>query len=356
LSSHRQTSDVPDDGNRELLIATLPVENAHVFAELVEPYRRELRVHCYRMLASYEDAQDMVQETFTRAWRRRETFRGRASLRAWLYRIATNACLDFLDRRPQRAHLPLRDDVGLDEITWLQPAPDHMLVAVPAGSEPGEVAVTRETIELAFLVAVQRLPPRQRAVLILRDVLGWSARDAASLLEITVASANSALQRARSTLRTHLPAPRMEWTPPRGPSRQEHDLVQRYMQATDDLDVGALKALFHEDLRFVMPPNPGVVVGRDACVQRWVAGGFGSPEFGEFRSRVTCANLQPAVVNYLREPGEDTFTLFAVDVLTIRNGLVTQVTAFGVDALEPFGLPRTLDSAAPRSGIEGEDR
>lgn len=342
------TSDAPVPPTRDTAIATMRAEDAGAFAELVEPYRRELHVHCYRMLASYEDAQDLVQETFLRAWRRRETFEGRATLRAWLYRIATNACLDFLDRRPERTHLPLPDEDRRGEVPWLQPAPDRLLVAAPDQQEPGAATVTRETIELAFLVAVQHLPPRQRAVLILRDVLGWPAKEAASLLGTTVASANSALQRARSTMRTHLPAARTDWTPTAEPSSRERALVQRYMEATDRTDVDALKALFHEELRFAMPPDPGLWIGRDACVQSWVDGGFGSPQFGELRTRATSANLQPAVANYVRQPGDSHFQLFAVDVLTVRDGLITEVIAFGGDALEPFELPRTIDDDAPR--------
>ncbi|WP_052669937.1 RNA polymerase subunit sigma-70 [Nitriliruptor alkaliphilus] len=327
----------------DAVIATMRTEDAGAFAQLVEPHRRELHVHCYRMLASYEDAQDLVQETFLRAWRRRETFEGRAPLRAWLYRIATNACLDFLDRRPERTHLPLADEASQGEVPWLQPAPDRFLVGSPGQQEPGAAIVTRETIELAFLVAVQHLPPRQRAVLILRDVLGWPAKDAASLLETSVASANSALQRARVTMRTHLPGDRTDWTPTTEPSGQERDLVQRYMAATDRTDIDALKALFHEELRFAMPPQPGVWVGRDTCVQAWVDGGLGSPEFGELRTLATSANLQPAVANYVRGPGDSHFRLFAVDVLTIRDGLISDIIAFGGDELEPFDLPGTLD-------------
>lgn len=343
MSPRPVTSGTSVAPTRDAVIATMRTQDAGAFAQLVEPHRRELQVHCYRMLASYEDAQDLVQETFLRAWRRRETFEGRATLRAWLYRIATNACLDFLDRRPERTHLPLPEDASQGEVSWLQPAPDQFLVASPGQQEPGDVTVTRETIELAFLVAVQHLPPRQRAVLILRDVLGWPAKDAAALLETSVASANSALQRARTTMRTHLPDARMDWTPTAEPSRQERDLVQRYMEATDRTDIDALKVLFHEELRFAMPPEPGVWVGRDTCVRSWVDGGFGSPEFGEFRTRATSANLQPAVANYVRQPGDSHFRLFAIDVLTIRDGLITEVTAFGGDALEPFGLPRTID-------------
>lgn len=329
----------------ERTVALLRADDAGTFAELVEPYRRELYVHCYRMLASYEDAQDLVQETFLRAWRHRETFAGRAPLRAWLYRIATNACLDFLGRRPERSHVPLPDDAGGGEVAWLQPAPDRLLVGTPNHQEPDAAAVTRETIELAFLVAVQHLPPRQRAVLILRDVLGWPAKDTASLLETSVASANSALQRARATMRRHLPATRMDWTEGTEPSGRERELVERYMAATDRSDVEALKALFHEELRFAMPPEPGVWIGRDTCVQAWVDGGFGTPEIGEFRTRATSANLQSAVANYVRKPGDRHFRLFAIDVLTIRDGLITEVTAFGGDALRPFELPPILDEA-----------
>ena len=177
------------------------------FSGLAERHRRELHVHCYRMLGSFEDAEDTVQETFLRAWRRRETFEGRSTFRAWLYRIATNACLDLLaKRRPEPA-------TG-GEVLWLQPYPDRLLDELPAGDadEPEAVAVARETIELAYVVAVQHLAPRPRAVLILRDVLGWPAKDVAELLGDSVNSVNSALQRARAGMREHLPAERQDWT------------------------------------------------------------------------------------------------------------------------------------------------
>jgi RNA polymerase sigma-70 factor (TIGR02960 family) len=169
------------------------------FSELVERYRPEMQVHCYRMLGSYEDSEDAVQETLLRAWRRRETFEGRSTFRAWLYRIATNACLDALGRRERR----LQTATGA-EVPWLQPYPDRLLEEVAASEEePGALVVAKETIELAFIVAIQHLPPRQRAVLILRDVLGWTAKDTAALLETSVASVNSALQRARGALKRH---------------------------------------------------------------------------------------------------------------------------------------------------------
>src|SRR5919107_4151785 len=200
---------------------TSPREES-AFTALVERHRAELQVHCYRMLGSFEDSEDLVQETFLRAWRGRASFSPRASssFRAWLYRIATNACLDVLRRRPRRI-LPPQVAPAADptvppsppaDLAWLQPYPDRLLEPIaPAHDEPGAVVVARETIELAFIAAIQHLPPRQRAVLILRDVLGWSAKETASLLDVTVVSANSALQRGRATLRQLLPERRTEW-------------------------------------------------------------------------------------------------------------------------------------------------
>jgi RNA polymerase sigma-70 factor (ECF subfamily) len=182
------------------VVADTPADEA-AFTALAEQYRRELQVHCYRMMGSLEDAEDLVQETYVRAWRHRERFEGRAPFRAWLYRIATNACLDALERHPERK-APRRAPGSTDsfDVSWLQPYPDSLLEGMAASEdEPDTAVVSRETIELAYLVAIQHLPPRTRAVLILRDVLGWSAGDTASLLDASVAAANSALQRARAT-------------------------------------------------------------------------------------------------------------------------------------------------------------
>jgi RNA polymerase sigma-70 factor (ECF subfamily) len=189
------------------------------FTAMAERHRRELQVHCYRMTGSLEESEDLVQETFLRAWRARRGFRGRASLRTWLYRIATNACLDALERRPARVLAadvapadPAAPDLREVDLPWLQPYPDALLDAIPdQGAGPAAAAEAKETIELAFMAAIQHLPPRQRAALILRDVLGWPARETAAILETTVAAANSALQRARATLRDRLPAARSEW-------------------------------------------------------------------------------------------------------------------------------------------------
>jgi RNA polymerase sigma-70 factor (TIGR02960 family) len=315
------------------------------FAVLTERYRRELHLHCYRMLASFEDAQDLTQEVFLRAWSRRATFEARSSLRTWLYRIATNACLDFLDRRPDRMPVPSStQDGAAPEVAYLQPYPDRLLDQIPAaGDEPGEAVVAKETVELAFLVAVQHLPPRQRAVLILRDILGWSANETAAILEISVASANSALQRARTAMREHLPDRRLDWSSSRqGLTDEERRTLQRYMDAHGQGDVHGLTLLLREDLRFAMPPDPGTWVGREIIVRAWVEGGLGSASFGDWRCLLTSANRQPAVASYLRRPDDTLYRFFAIDVLRLDNGLVAEITAFPSESCREFDLPPAL--------------
>ncbi|WP_245927444.1 RNA polymerase subunit sigma-70 [Nocardioides silvaticus] len=341
-TEHRPTSPMGADEAAFLRVARSG--DAGEFALLTERYRRELLVHCYRMLASYEDAQDLTQETFLRAWAKRETFHGRASLRTWLYRIATNACLDFLDKRRDRTPVPADLHGAAEngtEVLYLQPWPGS------APEDPHEQAVAKETVELAFIVAVQHLPARQRAVLILRDVLGWPAQQTADTLELTLASANSALQRARATLRVHLPNGRLDW---KGAGRRELDdqqqrLVSAYVQAHERLDIDALTALLRADLRFAMPPQPGVWVGREATVQAWLDGGFGRDQYVDFRCRTTTANGQPAVAIYLRRPGAPTYDAFTLDVLGIADGLIAEITTFDGDQFEWFGLPSELEPA-----------
>ena len=306
------------------------------FAVALELHRRELQVHCYRMLGSLDDSEDHVQETFLRAWRSRASFitDGRLELRAWLYRIATNACLDTLRRRPARV-LPPDVAEAVDptapipppvELPWLQPYPDRLLDEV----------VARETIELAFMAAIQHLPPRQRAVLILRDVVGWSAKDAAALLELTVASVNSALQRARATLRERL-GERHEWSG--SPSAEERDLLRRYVDAHDRADAAALAELLREDARLTMPPHAVWFEGREAILVA-MRQGF-DPEFGQLRAVIAHANRQPAVAHYLRRPGESEFQPLALDVLRVEDGLIAEITSFVSPELFPsFGLPR----------------
>src|SRR3954471_12612374 len=219
------------------------------------------------MLGSYEESEDMVQETMLRAWRGRASFGGRSSLRAWLYKIATNACLDLLRRRPRPA-VPHEPGAAPSEIPWLQPYPDRLVDEIPSrDAGPDAVVVARETVELAFLVAIQLLPPAQRATLILRDVLGWSASETAELLETTVASANSSLQRARATLQRELPAQRTEWGPRSDPTEQERELLQRYMDAHERADSEAVIAMLHEQARFTMPPQPTLYDGHAAVAE-----------------------------------------------------------------------------------------
>jgi RNA polymerase sigma-70 factor, ECF subfamily len=337
-------------GRREdvAVVAAVRAGDESAFVVLVERYRRELQVHCYRMLGSLEDSEDMVQETVLRAWRNRGGFEGRSSFRAWLYRIATNACLDLLERRPPRV-LP-RDVVPAgdpevvlppaSELPWLDPYPERLLEGVASSLDDPEAAVVRkETIELAFLAAIQHLPARRRAVLILRDVLGWSAKDAAAVLEVSVASVNSALQRARATLKVRLPLSRLEWAPSSDPSAAERVLLDRYIYAHERGDVNALAELLREDVRFSAPPSPRWHDGRQA----FLASARRSAAAGRFRLVPTRANMQPAAGSYVRRSGDPNYRALAIDVLRIENGLVAEITVFlRPDLFEAFGLPAVL--------------
>jgi RNA polymerase sigma-70 factor (TIGR02960 family) len=304
------------------------------FSGLAERHRRELHVHCYRMLGSFEDAEDTVQETFLRAWRRRDTFEGRSTFRAWLYRIATNACLDLLaKRRPEPA-------TG-GEVLWLQPYPDRLLDELPAGDadEPEVLAVARETIELAYVVAVQHLAPRPRAVLILRDVLGWPAKDVAEILGDSVHSVNSALQRARAGMREHLPAERQDWTGG-DEDAATRELVRRFTEASVAVDVPALTSMLRDDVRFAMPPTPGVYLGRAAVVEHWLADGF--EDLGRLRAVPTAVNRQPAVAFYLWHEQDGAYLPLTLDVLRIEGGAVAEILTFSADRFPTLGLPGRL--------------
>ena len=325
-------------GTQELnaAVAAAQAGDEAAFSGLVERYRRELHVHCYRMVGSFEDSEDLTQETFLRAWRKRAGFTGRSTFRAWLYRIATNACLDALAKRPRRVSPE-------SEVPWLQPYPDSLLDQVPAtDAEPDAAVVSKETIELAFLVAIQHLSPKQRAVFILRDVLGWSAKDAASTLETSVPSVNSALQRARATLKRRLPVRRADWGPESDPTPPESALVQRYVDALERMDLDALRDMMAEDARFSMPPEAGVWTGRDAIVDAWVEGGLGNEEYSDFRGLVTRANRQPAVANYLRRPGDSEYRALAVDMLRVEDGRIAEIIAFTAEVFPALGLPPKL--------------
>jgi RNA polymerase sigma-70 factor (ECF subfamily) len=290
------------------------------FEALFERHRGELRVHCYRMLGSYDEAEDLVQETFLRAWKNLDSFQGRSSVRTWLYKIATNGCLDALDGRARRI-LPheLAPGSAVD-IAWLQP--------FPTAAEPADLAIERETLELAFLIAIQHLPPRQRAVLLLRDVLGWPAKETASLLDGSVASVNSALQRARTTLKEHLPRRRTEWTAQ--PTEQENAVLRRYMEAVERADLAAVAELLAADVRATMPPYLEWHQNRDEVMAAYrTSWNPESPEYvGRFRMVPTHANGRPAVAVYVRRPQDRAYQATAICVLRIEGDRVTEMTAF----------------------------
>ncbi|MBE1495976.1 RNA polymerase sigma-70 factor (ECF subfamily) [Amycolatopsis lexingtonensis] len=308
------------------------------FAVVTERHRRALQTHCYRMLANYDDAQDLTQETFLRAWHKRESFKGHAALRTWLYRIATNACLDFLEKRNDRTPVPA--ELPGTEIPHLQPYPDLMLP-----EDPQDSVVARETIELAFIVAVQRLPPRQRAVFILRDVLGWPASKAAVALELTVASVTSALQRARVTMREQLPGRRLDWRSPATHelTNAERGAVKSYIDAHERNDLDALTSLLRDDLRFAMLPDPGTVTttAKDA-VDGWVSGGLFQPGHDDWRGITTTVNRMPAAALYLRTPDDPRYRLFAVAVLHVVDGQIAELTGFEAAGKPWLGLPPAL--------------
>jgi RNA polymerase sigma-70 factor (ECF subfamily) len=295
------------------------------FAEAFDQHRRELQVHCYRMLGSFEEAEDLVQETFLRAWNKRDTFDG-SELRAWLYRIATNASIDAVRRRSRQVK-------ALDsfaEVPWLQPYPDVLLDEV----------VARETVELTFLAAIQLLPARQRAALIMRDVLGWSAAETASILDSSVAAVNSALQRARAVLRDQLPAERGEWSTPE-PSPAELELLRRYISAHEQPSHAAMAALAREDIRVTMPPLPFCYNGLaslDVLFER----AFGSESMGHWRVLPTRANRMPAAACYLRRWDDTEFRAFKLDVIRCAGDRIAEITTFDATLFPAFGLPETV--------------
>ncbi len=313
----------------------------------LERHRVELNAHCYRMLGSPFEAEDAVQETLLRAWRSLDRFEGRAALRSWLYRIATNVCFDMLDGRRRRA-LPM-DLTGAQapeaanlsrrpEATWLVPVPDALVV--PAEEDPAQVAVARETIRLAFVAALQHLPARQRAVLILCEVLRWKAAEVAELLETSVASVNSALQRARATLA----ATQLSTTDASPPlDSADHALLARYVEAFERYDMDALTALIHEDATQSMPPYDLWLAGRADILQWWVGPGAGCR--GSRLLPTLAANGSPAFGQYKPSPSGG-YEPWALNVLELSGGRIAEFTFF----LEPealfalFGLPARLEA------------
>ena len=322
----------------ESVVAAAVDGDEAAFAELTQRHRRELHVHCYRMLASFDEAEDAVQDTFLRAWRSRHTFEGDTLFRAWLYRIATNVCLDMLRTRSRRA----TEARSFADISWLQPYPDRLLDEIaPSDDEPDVVAVDRETIELAFLAAMQVLPPRQRAALILRDVLGWPAVDTATLLETSVAAANSALQRARATMQDHLPSHRTDWAA-REPSPNERELLDRFIDAHERCDAAAAVAIASEDLRITMPPYPWLYDGLEEFAPL-LERAFGPDREGDWKLVPTRANRMPAAASYLRKPGDSEFRAFKLDVLRVEGSRIAEITTFGWMKFPNYDLQLILD-------------
>jgi RNA polymerase sigma-70 factor (ECF subfamily) len=318
------------------------------FGATVEPHRRELQAHCYRMLGSVQDAEDMVQETFLRAWRRRETFEGRASLRAWLYKIATNTCLDALEKRPRRAVPVTRQAVStmdepiphmVKEPIWLEPYPDDLLAA--GDDNPERRYSARESITLAFVAALHLLPPRQRAVLILRDVLDWQASEVADLLDMSVPAVKSALHRARTTLAERAPTTVDVGADVLDEAAQNQ--LEDYVRAWETADVNALLALLTDNARFSMPPIPSWYQGRESIRRLVSATVFSGDANGRWRLLPTRANHQLAFGLYRRGDANGPYNAYGIQVLTFDGGRIADITTFINPALFGyFKLPPSL--------------
>jgi RNA polymerase sigma-70 factor (ECF subfamily) len=327
------------------------------FGTLVERFRPGLTLHCYRMLGSLDDAEDVVQDVFVQAWRAIDGFAGRSSVGTWLYRIATRACLAVRGRDQRRRRLlaasTVADGVVVPlalTVPWLQPCPDDLLDAV-AAREPGPAgaATARETVEIAFVAALQHLPDRQRAVLVLRDVLGWPADRSAEALGLGVAAANSALQRARATLRARLGAARDDWSPARAASPEDRALARRYVDAVERADDAAIAAVLHDDVVAGHQPGaggndsaePGWYAGVDAVLAGWAPVLHGDHAFA-MRMVEAWANRTPAVASYIRLPGAAEHRAFGLSLLVVRDGRVAEVLTFGADRVAAAGLPLTF--------------
>ncbi|HYX87153.1 MAG TPA: sigma-70 family RNA polymerase sigma factor [Gaiellales bacterium] len=320
------------------------------FARLVEPYRAQLRAHCYRMLGTLPDAEDALQETLLRAWRGLGRFEGRSSLRSWLYTIATNASLRIVERRPRRVlpvdYAPAADPHGeqaaaLTESVWLEPYPSAELGLEAELLGPDARYEQRESIELAFAAALQHLPARQRAVLILRDVLGFSARETAEALDTTPISVDSALQRAHKRIDGRVPT-RSQQTAVRAlGDRELRTLVSRFADAWEQHDVDGLVALLIDDARMTMPPQPSWYQGRAAIAT--FLGRFPLSPDRRFRLLATSANAQPALAAYMSREQTGTFEAESILVLTLRGERIEEITAFRTPAVFPrFDLPEHL--------------
>ena len=332
-------------GEDALLVAAAG-GSEQAFRLLTEPHRRALHLHCYRMLASMHDADDALQETLLRAWQSLDRYQPRSPLAAWLHTIATNVCLTALARRERRRELPAADvgeAVWGERLNHLQPYPDRLLDELePASPDPEARYVLRETVELAFVTAVQLLPPKQRAVLILRDVLGWSAKETAEALGDSVAAVNSALQRARATLdrvqslgaATHAPAG----------DEQDRALLERFMKAWDAVDIDGIVRLLTHDALMTMPPVPTYVLGARA-IGEFFATVPVEGRLDEIRLVPAAANCQPALAAYVRDPVDGVHRAYGVMVLAFDGEAISGIVGFAETSLfELFGLPLELEA------------
>jgi RNA polymerase sigma-70 factor (ECF subfamily) len=331
------------DANRERdLLESARDGGEQAFADLVSPYRRELHAHCYRMLGSVHDAEDSLQDAMLRAWKGLARFDGRGSLRSWLYTIATNTCLDAIGRRPKRV-LPIDYGPATDphvgpgepvvESVWIEPYPDEILGVEDGYASPEASYEQREGVELAFVAALQHLPATQRAVLIEREVLGFSAKEVAESLQTTVASVNSALQRARASVQERVPERTQQATLRELGEEATREIVDRYVDAWERCDVDAFAAMLAEDATFAMPPLASWFSGR-AGIEQWARGW---PLSGAWRWRVvrTQANGSPALGFYAWNEDDGAYRPFALNVLEFSGEQVAAVTAFIARSAEP---------------------
>ncbi|KAB2350072.1 sigma-70 family RNA polymerase sigma factor [Actinomadura rudentiformis] len=329
------------------LIARARTGDGEAFRQLTEPHRRELHMHCYRLLGSFQDAEDALQDTLLAAWRALDRFDGRASIRTWLYRIATNQCLNAIrsaSRRPAKEwdvpKIEPPEPSRLGEVVWLEPYPDALLdgaIAAPLGPEARYEQ--KESISLAFVTALQILPARQRAVLILREVLGYPATEVADMLDSSVDSVHSALKRARATLHRRIPPSGMDDSPPAPASPAEEALVAKFARAYESGDVDALVGLLTDDARVSMPPMPLEYLGRDAVAGFYAALMSANRKYHLVPTR---ANGQPAFGTYLRSGSDGIRRGTGLVVLTLAGGRISAVTRFDNSVLPWFGLPRSL--------------
>jgi RNA polymerase sigma-70 factor (ECF subfamily) len=350
------TASTHTTSEQTLLIAARKGDE-HAYERLLEPYRRELHAHCYRMLGSVHDAEDALQDVLLRAWKGIARFEARSSLRAWLFRIATNACLNTIERRPPR-QLPIGfgphadphvfgEQPPLVETVWIEPYPDEQLGLAEGLAAPAARYEQRESVELAFVAALQLLPARQRAALIMREVLGFSAREVAEMLDTTVASVNSSLQRARKTVAEQLPEQSQQAAARSLGDEAVQALVRSYMEAMERADIPAVVALLTEDATWSMPPFAEWYDGLGAITV--FLREFALNEVS-WRHLPTHASGQPAVACYALSADASRYELHVIDVLTLDGSRIAAVTAFLTpEVYRRFGLPATLPLVDPRA-------